>query len=209
MCLRRPLSVPYDPHILCGFSLSHGRPQHLRNFFVEMPRGGPEKGFHEATPYQVAHVLLKHLGKGDKVAILSRFGQEKAQRYVDAMETRGLQVRFVSGQSGVQDFCFLLHAQKEMVGVALSTYFLWASYLSNCTKVVAYSIDSDRRRDHFGDAYLHHQFVHPTLRDRISLPLLPYVVDPTNAPTGNPTASPTVPMSSNRTINATTTRRWR
>jgi hypothetical protein len=186
-----------------------GPHQHLRNFFVEMPRAGPELGFHEATPDQVANVLLKHLKKGDKVAILSRFKQEHAQKYVDAMETRGLQVRFVSGQTGVQDFCFLLHAQREMVGVALSTYFVWASYLSNCSKVVAYSIDTDRRRDHFGDAYLHHQFRHPTLKDRISLPLLPYVVDPTRPLTTSPTANPTVPMSSsNHTINGTA-RHWR
>jgi hypothetical protein len=167
---------------------------------VEIPRNGPLKGFNEATPSQVANVLLKHLKSGDRVALVSRFGQEHAQAYVDAMEGRGLQVRFVSGQSGVQDFCFLMQAKKKLVGVALSTYFLWASFLSNCSKIVAYSIDSDRRRMHFGDAYLHYQFTHPTLKDRISLPLLPHDVDPT----AQPTASPTDAVS-NHTILGTTT----
>ena len=92
--------------------------------------------------------------------------------------------------------------------MALSTYFLWAAYLSNCSKVVAYSIDSERRRNHFGDAYLHHRFRHPTLKDRITLPLLPYVVDPTAPPTASPTSSPTVSMSSNRTTNEAA-RHWR
>jgi hypothetical protein len=174
-----------------------------------MPVAGPKLGFHEATPIQVAHVLLKHLREGDRVAILSRFGQRHAQAYVDALESRGLQVRFVSGQSGVQDFCFLRHARKEMVGVALSTYFLWAAYLSNCTRVAAYSIDSARRRDHFGDAYLRYQFRHPTLKDRISLPLLPYVVDPPSPPTGNPTSSPTAVRSNRTTLHGTTPRHWR
>jgi hypothetical protein len=144
--------------------------QHLRNFKEEV---SPRKvWFHELGPRQATRDLLGHLLPGDKVAVISRFSRESAQEYLDAMTERGLRVRFISGQAGVQDFCFLLHARKEMIGIAHSTYFSWASYLSNCTRVVAYSVDSKERRTRFGDEYLHYNFTNPILAHRISFPLI-------------------------------------
>jgi hypothetical protein len=143
----------------------------LRNFVVEMPRVGPNLGFHEMGPRQMARDLVGHLQSGDKVAIVSRFAQETAQPYIDALTERGLHVRFISGQTGVQDFCFLMQARKEMIGIAISTYFMWAAYLSNCTRVIAYSVDTAQRRDHFGDDYLHCNFSNPILAGRISFPI--------------------------------------
>lgn len=83
--------------------------------FADIPKNGTLKGFHEAPSSQVADVLLGHLMKRGRVAIVSRFGQEHAQAYVDAIEGRGLQVRFVSGQIGVQDF-LLPPARQERSG---------------------------------------------------------------------------------------------
>jgi hypothetical protein len=144
----------------------------LRNFVVEMPRVGPNLGFHELGPQQLARDLLGHLERDDKVAIVSRFTQETAQPYIDALTERGLNVRFIAGQTGVQDFCFLMHTKKEMIGIAISTYFMWAAYLSNCARVVAYSVDTVQRRDHFGDDYFHYNFTSPVLAGRISFPIL-------------------------------------
>ena len=91
--------------------------------------------------------------RGDKVAIISRFPLEQAQEYVHALTERGLKVRFIQNQTGIQDFCFLMHTQKEMVGISISTYFKWAALLSNASRIVAYSLDvpAQRRRT----AYLH------------------------------------------------------
>jgi hypothetical protein len=34
----------------------------------------------------------------------------------------------LSGQSGIQDFCFLMKAQKELVGSVVSTFVRWPAY---------------------------------------------------------------------------------
>jgi hypothetical protein len=115
---------------------------HFRNFKKEMPKRWNSYGFHEANPVQVAHILFGHLKEGDKVAIVTRFEGETAQPYVDALEARGLKVRVVDGQDGPADFCFLLSAQKDVVGMMKSTYLRWAGYLGNATRVVAYTLAS-------------------------------------------------------------------
>lgn len=156
--------------------------QHLRNFLVEMPRAGKGLGFEELGPTQTARDLFGHLNPGDKVAILSRFSQESSQPYIDALVQRGLQVRFITGQSGVQDFCFLMSAQKEMIGIAISTYFVWASYLSNCTRVVAYSLDTPERQQQ-DRPFLSYDFTNPGLQSRIH-----FVLIRPDAPTPAPVA---------------------
>ncbi len=121
---------------------------HYRNFKKEMPRRWNSYGFHEADPQQAANEVLGHLKEGDKVAIVTRFGGETTQPYVDAFEARGLKVRVVDGNDGPADFCFLMSAQKEIAGLALSTYFEWAGYLGNATRVISYQMASSSHR-HF------------------------------------------------------------
>lgn len=122
--------------------------QHFRNFGTELPGRATKLGFQELGPKQTAQELFGHLAPGDKVAIVSRFPQEHAQKYVHALTERGLKVRFIQNQTGIQDFCFLRHTQKEMVGISISTYFKWAALLSNASRIVAYSLDvpAQRRR---------------------------------------------------------------
>jgi len=115
---------------------------HYRNFKQEMPKKWNSYGFHEADPQQAANDLFGHLKEGDKVAIVTRFSGESAQSYVDAFEARGLKVRVVDGQDGPADFCFLMSARKEVIGLAISTYLMWAGYLGNATRVIAYSMAS-------------------------------------------------------------------
>ena len=52
-------------------------------------------------------------------------------KFIEPLEERGLQVRFVTpGHNGVQDFCFLKDAAKEMIGYNTSTFFRMAAMLN-------------------------------------------------------------------------------
>ena len=119
---------------------------HYRNFKKEMPRKWNSYGFHEADPQQAANGIFGHLKEGDKIAIVTRFGGETAQPYVDAFEAKGLKVRVVDGQDGPADFCFLMSAQKEIAGLAISTYLTWAGYLGNATRVISYTMASSKHK---------------------------------------------------------------
>mmetsp|Transcript_11160 Transcript_11160/g.23527 ORF Transcript_11160/g.23527 Transcript_11160/m.23527 type:complete len:415 (+) Transcript_11160:135-1379(+) len=139
---------------------------HFRNFLTEMPRRGQALGFSELKADQVASDLFGHLKPGEKIAIITRFTSELAQPYVSALRARGLQVRVIEGQNGVQDFCFLMSAQKEIVGIAYSTYLFWGGILSNATRVVAYSVGSSRKGHH------HYNWTNPKLRSKFDFRLV-------------------------------------
>ncbi len=128
-------------------------------------------GFDELDPNRTAHELFGHLQPGDKVAITTRYGSDPSiQPYVDALTNRSLHVRVIQDQTGVQDFCFLLRAKKELVGVAESTYTLWAGYLGNASKVRLYSIDSaSRRKSSFFShrVHVHYNWTNPTLQQKV------------------------------------------
>lgn len=81
-----------------------------------MGRNTKKKGFKELSPNQTAADLFGHLKPGEKVAIVTRFSAKQAKPYTDALEQRGLKVRVIEGQSGTEDFCFLMSAQKEIIG---------------------------------------------------------------------------------------------
>jgi len=136
-----------------------------------MPLRGKRLGFEEAGPNATASELFGHLQPGEKVAIVTRFGTSSAQEYVDVLEHRGLKVRVIANQTGVQDFCFLMNAQKEMVGAILSSYFRWAAILSNCTRIVAYSIDSKAKRQAAKQLHVYYNWTHPEPRSRFEFPL--------------------------------------
>ena len=101
-----------------------------------------EKGLVELSPSNVAEQLLGHLRPGDQVAIVSRYTGKSVKPYVEALAQRGLQIRVIEGQSGVQDFCFLKHAQKELVGSYWSTYTGLAAMLGNASVNRLYHVDS-------------------------------------------------------------------
>lgn len=102
------------------------------------------------------------------MAILSRFSAKEEQPYIDAMKQRGLQVRFIDGQTGVQDFCFLKSAQKEVIGTALSTYVFWAGILGNASNVRLYMLDTPEQRRGLPIDYV---WKHPDLKDRFRFEL--------------------------------------
>jgi hypothetical protein len=115
---------------------------HFRNYQSEMPpERAYEMGFAEIEPELAANKLFENLGAGDKVAITTRITNSKARSYVEILEHRNISARLITGQTGVQDFCFLHQTAKELVGNARSTYCLWAGLLGKAREVRLYNID--------------------------------------------------------------------
>jgi hypothetical protein len=157
-------------------------------------------GYSELPPHQTASELLGHLKEGDKVAITTRRRNNNKngndttttttlQKYVTAMTNRGLQVRVIEGQSGVQDFCFLRKAQRGLAGNAVSTFVAWAALLGNARTVQLYIYDTpglrksvtnddDDEASKKGDDrttklqdILGFQWDHPKLKHRVRFPV--------------------------------------
>ena len=85
--------------------------------------------------------------------------------YVSALQDeRGLQVRVIEGQSGTQDFCFLMSAQKELVGSFMSTFVTWAAYLGNMKRANLYRVMGPNTRT---NSFLPFNWTHHRLKDRV------------------------------------------
>ncbi len=123
------------------------------------------------------------------------------QRIVQALEEeRGLKVRVIKNQFDFQDFCFLMKAQKELVGMVRSPYVKWASYLSDAKIIRWYVLDNNRnpgllRAGHtLGSSSdvleeFNYSWTHPDLQSRIRLELYQseeleasLIVNPTTIP---------------------------
>jgi hypothetical protein len=141
--------------------------QHFRNFLGEMPNRGKSLGYEELGPEQVANEVFGRLQPGDKVAITMRDlkSDGREQGLVAAFEKRGITARIVRQSSDMADFCFLMRAQKELVGTSRSSFFTWAGLLGNATRVRSYSIDSPTRRRR-GVVFEHYNWTHPDLQSR-------------------------------------------
>jgi len=63
------------------------------------------------------------------VAITTRIENKLVTDVVKALEGRGIKARVITRQSGVEDFCFLLKAKKELAGMARSTYAQFATMI--------------------------------------------------------------------------------
>ena len=88
---------------------------HFRNFWSELKK--EKQGFkEELSPNKTANELFGHLQPGDKIAVTTRYNNSLSQLYVGALKNRGLNVRLISGQSDTEDFCFLMHAKKSLLG---------------------------------------------------------------------------------------------
>lgn len=131
-----------------------------------MPKRGKNLGFEELNPNKTASELLSHLKKGDKVAITSRIASAVSE-YVSALKKKGLVVRVIEGQSGVEDFCFLLRAQKELIGIERSTFARWAAILGDAETARLYMVDSPATRRADGVVKLPRNFINEPLKSRI------------------------------------------
>lgn len=137
---------------------------HLRNFIAEMPRRGMELGFEEMNETRMATELLADLEPGQNIAIISRM-DNTIDKYVNMMEVRGLKVRYIRGQNGNQDFCFLAKAQKEIIVTHTSSYAYWAGIIGDAKKVRLYSLDTPRTRAN-GRASYTYNYTNLELRKR-------------------------------------------
>ena len=147
---------------------------HFRNYQSELPfTRAYDMGFEELSPHKVAHEVFAKLQSGDKVAITTRIANSVAQGYVDALKERGIHARLVTGQTGVQDFCFLLHAQKELVGHARSTYVGWAALLGTRAPARFYLVDNfgiRQRHPNFQERFTYN-WTTPELQRRVRFEL--------------------------------------
>ena len=145
--------------------------KHFRNFETEMKAHAKSLGFAELNPNQTANELLGHLQKGDKVAITTRFRNHLVDQYVTALQARGIQARVVTGQLGIQDFCFLAMAQREMIGNVVSSYARWAAVLGNASTARLYIADTPELRRHTRHngllRTLGYNWTNPTLQSRV------------------------------------------
>eukprot|EP00980_Cylindrotheca_fusiformis_P004780 scaffold1025_cov102-Cylindrotheca_fusiformis.AAC.7 len=142
---------------------------HLRNFLVECgDEKGRMKGLEELSPNKTALEIFADYKPGDKVAIISRF-EENTDKYIHALKTlKGIDARYIKGQTGNQDFCFLLKTQQEIIGQRRSTFVTWASMLGNAKKSRLYSVDSEYTRALGGQhVSADGRFYVKQLRDRI------------------------------------------
>lgn len=110
----------------------------------------------ELDAKETAYDLFGHLKKGDKLAMTSRYNNELTQSYIAAFRERGIEARLVEGGNPGQDFCFLMHAKKELVGPEGSSFTRWAALLGNATSVTLYSMAPGKEEYDFG-------WKHPTL----------------------------------------------
>ena len=114
-------------YVVCALLCIHCCPHSNKCFFC------PDLGFEELSPNKVATELFRDSKQGDTITILSRFG-DAVEPYVKALDDQGFQARVISGQESEEDFCYLLSAQKELVGVNMSTFVRWAAFLGNSTR---------------------------------------------------------------------------
>jgi hypothetical protein len=107
-----------------------------------MPRRGKRLGFQEMSPFKVAHELFREKISGEKIAIVTRIDDAVVSEIVQLLRERGLQVRVIAGQSGLEDWCFMRRAQKELVGCAVSSFVRWAAFLGEANSTRLYFLDS-------------------------------------------------------------------
>lgn len=104
---------------------------HYRSFVVDLPKTHIGWGGAELVPAKAAELLSQSVPPGSRVALVAgRAAPHRVQAYKEAFHNRSLVVRAVSGQSAIQDFCFLAHAQAGLWGTVQSSYVNWASLIS-------------------------------------------------------------------------------
>jgi len=163
----------FDEAECCGKTLEYPPLEdesvlHYRNFATEMKEFRRESlGFVELSGDQMVHTVLGSLQPGDKLAVAGRNLEKDSQTnttlaydMVEALKARGFDFRFSPGTEGVEDFCFLKKARKELVGTAKSTFLMLAGFLGGPTMKVArfYQFVTDRVVEERKDMWMYNVF---------------------------------------------------
>jgi hypothetical protein len=142
---------------------------HYRNFEREMPRRGKQKGYEEISA-QFVNELLHDNNDSTPILIVTPYAPD-VKSYVDVLQNQGKVVHVLANSTPLQDFCMLLSATETIIGVARSTFFLWAGLLGNAPQVRAYSIDSEWKRQSNSPVYDHYNWTDPELKGRFHFEL--------------------------------------
>ncbi len=178
----------FDDEICCGKTLDEPPEDdetilHLRNFATELRRESLRKarGFEQLDKDRIASELLGHLKEGDKIALAGRNLQRdaadnstEAYGIVESIKAKNMTVRFSPGTSGMNDFCFLKSARKELIGTSTSTYTVLASIMAgpSLKRATLYQYVADELVEDARDLTTFHNEVgtnwtHPELQSRI------------------------------------------
>ncbi|KAL7548267.1 hypothetical protein ACHAWF_011559 [Thalassiosira exigua] len=104
---------------------------HYRSFVSNLRNRHLSWGGGELAPATAANVLSASLPLGTKIALVSGVASNaRTAAYEDAFRNRSFDVRVISGQTGIQHFCFLAHARGGLWGTEKSTYVTWASLIN-------------------------------------------------------------------------------
>lgn len=146
---------------------------HYRNFAREMPRRGKQKGYEEIEAQSMMKLLFPNQNITNirsPMLIVTPFAPD-VQPFVDVLQQQGIDVHVRAASTPVQDFCRLQSATDTMIGLARSTFFLWAALLGNTPHVRAYSIDSEWKRQSKSPVWDHYNWSHPGLERRFHFEL--------------------------------------
>ena len=122
---------------------------HYRSFVVDLPRTHMSWGGAELVPAKAAELLSQSAPPGSRVALVAgRAAPHRVQAYKEAFHNRSFAVRAVSGQSAIQDFCFLAHAQAGLWGTVQSSYAKWASLIgTKIRNATLYGVNYPSRKE--------------------------------------------------------------
>jgi hypothetical protein len=108
------------------------------------------------------------------VAITTRIHDHRVAAYVAALQRRGLEVRVISNQSGVEDFCFLKKARKGLAGNIVSTFTKWAALFGDSERADLYMLEDGGLRKAMKNEQnvsakdvLFYNFSNPILKERL------------------------------------------
>eukprot|EP00546_Thalassionema_frauenfeldii_P016323 CAMPEP_0178896888 /NCGR_PEP_ID=MMETSP0786-20121207/1435_1 /TAXON_ID=186022 /ORGANISM="Thalassionema frauenfeldii, Strain CCMP 1798" /LENGTH=351 /DNA_ID=CAMNT_0020567365 /DNA_START=105 /DNA_END=1160 /DNA_ORIENTATION=+ len=118
---------------------------HIRAFQHEMPKQSKRLHYQELPPEQMVQQLSDH-DKNSSIAVVGRF-PDFVKPYLTALQQQGYErVQYIPFKTGEETFCFLQQPHAEMIGISVSTFYLWAAYLGSAQKTRIYSIDATKTK---------------------------------------------------------------
>jgi len=138
----------FDDNGCCGKTLENPPKDdetvlYLRNYATEIRKEHRRKshGFQELDTDRLLSQVLGHLKPNDKLALVGRNlkldAQDNTTQVYEIIQglyaknlTQQQQLRFTPGTDEMEDFCFLTHSKKELIGTPASTYLELASYMA-------------------------------------------------------------------------------
>lgn len=134
---------------------------HVRGFLHELPRVGYRLGYEELSANKTAYHLFQNTT--NRITVMGRFANSTLP-YVTALQQNGFDAVFHDNKDGTnageQSFCYLLSVPREIVGISMSSFLVWAAYLGNATRARLYSVRSPAREAQFpnGTYFFHYNF---------------------------------------------------